>query len=490
MYQIVVDNHDGDKFIIHDSRSNKLKVANAVCELELNKTGSLTFKISPTHPNFSDLKKHMSEIYLLQDNEVIFCGRVLNDETDIYNFKTIVCEGMLGYLLDSVQRAKSYSLTGDSKIKDYLTDILEIHNSQVDDYKKFSVGSITEVDDSETFYKISSYESTLSTLNSDLIDTFNHTYLIPRIKNDKKYIDYLTSNELPINDQVIQFGKNLLSLNRTIKGEEIATAIIPLGATTESTENDNGNNLEIKLTIKDYADGTVEGSIIKKNDYIYDEEAVKKYGWIFKVLNFSGIESDVNELVRQATKQLNYYNKLANTIELNAFDLHLLDANVESFRVGQRVMVYSKNHKLNDFMLVQKMNIDINSPDKTTIVLGDEKRTSIDINNSVSKKMDDTDKTFSDYDKTFDDYDYKLKDYDNKFKNYDDKLKDFEPSKYATKDYLDDKDHFNGKSFNDNIDDYFNNEKGTESYTDLSRYALIKDVQNSFDTLADLIKGV
>ena len=197
MYQIVVDNHDGDKFIIHDSRSNKLKVTNAVCELELNRTGSLTFKISPTHPNFSDLKKHMSEVYLLQDNEVIFCGRVLNDETDIYNFKTIVCEGMLGYLLDSVQRAKSYSLTGDSKIKDYLTDILKIHNSQVDDYKKFSVGSITEVDDSETFYKISSYESTLSTLNSDLIDTFNHTYLIPRIINDKKYIDYLTSNELP-----------------------------------------------------------------------------------------------------------------------------------------------------------------------------------------------------------------------------------------------------------------------------------------------------
>lgn len=496
MYQIVIDNHTDEKFVIHDSRSNHLKVTNAVCDLELNKTGSLTFKISPTHPYFNDIKKHLSEVYLLQDNEIIFCGRILNDETDIYNFKTIICEGMLGYLLDSIQRAKPYSITNNEKIKTYLTDIIKIHNSQVDKYKQFSVGYITEVDSSETFYKISSYEDTLTTLNKDLINTFRHTYLIPRIHNGKKYLDYLKSSDLPKNNQIIQFGKNLLKFNRTVKGEEIATAIIPLGATVR-TDGEDDNKVEYKLDIKDIPDGLIEGTeyiengntygIYKKDDYIYDNGSVKKYGWIFKALTWGDIDNDTKKLVENSVEQLKYYNKLAKNVELNAFDLHLLNANVESFRVGQKVKVYSSLHNLEDnYLIVQKMSININQPDKTTIVLGDEERISIDINNSASKKMDESDKNFNDYDKKFNDYNNKFKDYDNTFNDYDNKLKDydnkfknFDPSNYVT----------NG-NFNDKVNDFFNSKTGTGEITDLSRYALITDVQNALDTIANLISGV
>lgn len=475
MYQIIIDNRDGERLVIHDSRSNNLKVANAVCEVELNKTGSLTFKISPTHPYFNDIKKHSSEVYLVQDGDVIFCGRVLNDETDIYNFKTISCEGMLGYLLDSVQRAKSYSLKGNTKIKDYLTDIINIHNSQVDDYKKFHVGTVTEVDSSETFYKISSYDDTLTTLNDDLINTFNHTYLIPRIHDDIKYLDYLASKQLSVNNQIIQFGKNLLTLTRTIKGEEIATAIIPLGATVK-TDGKDEEKVEYKLDItevEDFTDGTIKHK--KGTDYIYDEEAVKKYGKIFKALMWDGVEKDTQQLVKNAKEQLNYYKKLAKNIELNAFDLHLLDVNIESFRVGQKVRVYSSVHKLDDnYMIVQKMTINLNQPDKTTIVLGDEDRISIDINSSASKKIDESDKTFNDYDKKFNDYNNNFKDYDNKFKDYDNKLKDY----------------VKNNDFDNKTRDFFNRQKGTGSDTDLSKYALKSDVQSAFNTLANLIKGV
>lgn len=475
MYQIIIDNRDGERLVIHDSRSNNLKVANAVCEVELNKTGSLTFKISPTHPYFNDIKKHLSEVYLVQDGDVIFCGRVLNDETDIYNFKTISCEGMLGYLLDSVQRAKSYSLKGNTKIKDYLTDIINIHNSQVDDYKKFHVGTVTEVDSSEIFYKISSYDDTLTTLNDDLINTFNHTYLIPRIHDDIKYLDYLTSKQLSVNNQIIQFGKNLLTLTRTIKGEEIATAIIPLGATVK-TDGKDEEKVEYKLDItevEDFTDGTIKHK--KGTDYIYDEEAVKKYGKIFKALVWDGVEKDTQQLVKNAKEQLNYYKKLAKNIELNAFDLHLLDVNIESFRVGQKVRVYSSVHKLDDnYMIVQKMTINLNQPDKTTIVLGDEDRILIDINSSASKKIDESDKTFNDYDKKFNDYNNNFKDYDNKFKDYDNKLKDY----------------VKNNDFDNKTRDFFNRQKGTGSDTDLSKYALKSDVQSAFNTLANLIKGV
>ncbi len=477
MYQIIVDNHDGNTYILHDSRSNKIRVNDAVCTMEINKTGTLSFTINQTHPNFDVIFKHKSEIYLFQDNDCIFCGRVLNDETDIYNFKNITCEGMLAYLLDSVQRAKAHSYTGDDKISKYLTEILNIHNDQVDDHKKFSVGLISEeIDRSDTFYKISSYEDTLTTLNKDLVGSFNHTYLSASFENGKKVINYVNSKQLPVNNQSIIFGKNLLSLNRSLKGEEIATAIIPLGATVESEETDNGT-VDYKLTIKELPDGLIEGNIYKKDDYIYDKEAVEKYGWIFKTISYDGIEEDTTKLLNEGVKQLNYYSKLASTIELTAFDLHLLDVSVDSFRVGQKVKVYSKLHELNKYLIVQKISIDLDNPSNTTITLSDEERISIDTNSSSSKKNNDAKDKLDELERDWNNNDYIDKDYfgtDDYKNNFNDTFKDYSLT-----------DDFKG-----NMGDYFNTQYGNGGITDLSRYALKTDVQNAFDTLANLLKEV
>lgn len=473
MYQIIVDNHDGDTYIIHDSRSNKVRVQDAICSMELNKTGTLSFTISPTHPHFDKLFKHKSEIYLLQDNDYIFCGRILNDETNIYNFKTIVCEGMLAYLLDSVQRAKAHSIPGDDKIKKYLTDVLNIHNSQVEDHKKFSVGIISEVDSSDTFYKISSDEDTLTTLNKDLVGSYEHTYLSAEFKNGKKVINFVNSSLLPKNDQVIQFGKNLLSLNRQLKGEEIATAIIPLGATVNSEEKENGT-VDYKLDItevNDFTDGNIKH--VKGTDYIIDEEAEALYGRIFKVVNFDGIEDDTTKLLNSGIKQLKYYSKLSSKIELTAFDLHLLNVSVDSFRVGQRVKVYSKLHDLiNKELIVQKISIDLDNPSNTTITLSDEERISIDTNSSSSKKNNDVK----------DEFDELKKDWNNS---------DYIDEKYYNDNFNKNIDGYMGTdNFKNNMDDFFNSQNGNGGLTDLSRYALITDVQNAFDTLANLLKGV
>ena len=500
MYQIIIDNRDGERYVLHDSRSNKIRVLEAKCDLELNKTGTLTFSISPTHPHFDKIFKHKSEIYLFQDDDCIFCGRVLNDEVDIYNFKTVVCEGMLAYLLDSIQRAKSYSIIGDNKIRDYLTEIVNIHNSQVDDHKKFSVGVVSEVDTSETFYKISSYEDTLTTLNKDLVGSYKHTYLIADFKNGKKVINYVnyenyaTDDSIPTNTQVIQFGKNLLALNRSLKGEEIATAIIPLGATVNSEESENGT-VDYKLDITnedDFAEGTIKH--VKGTDYIIDEEAEALYGRIFKVINYDDIEDDTTKLLNSGVEQLKYYSKLASTIELTAFDLHLLDVSVDSFRLGQKVKVYSKLHGLNKYLIVQKISIDLDNPSNTTIVLGDEERISIDVNSSSSKKNNDAKDKLDDLEDKWNNNDYVNKkyfgtdDYKNNFKdNFKNNLNS-DDYKNNFKDNL--RDYLASNDFTKDMDDYFNSKVGTGELTDLSQYALKTDVQNAFDTLANLLKGV
>ena len=85
MYQITCD-----EFVLHDARVDELNVIGAKCNLELNKTGSLTFKIPPTHPYYDKINKHTSEITLYEGDKVLFRGRVLNDEVDFYNFKKLL----------------------------------------------------------------------------------------------------------------------------------------------------------------------------------------------------------------------------------------------------------------------------------------------------------------------------------------------------------------------------------------------------------------
>ena len=175
MYQIVCDN-----YILHDPRIDDLKAINAQCTLEVNKTGLLTFKIPPTHPYYNKIKRHVSQITLYQENTILFSGRVLNDETDFYKIKTIECEGELSYLLDSIQRTKQYHLDGgsDNVIKTYLTDLINIHNSQVDDYKKFKVGVVTVNDSNNYLYKISNYNDTLTCLNEKLLNSYGGYFFI------------------------------------------------------------------------------------------------------------------------------------------------------------------------------------------------------------------------------------------------------------------------------------------------------------------------
>ena len=97
-----------DGVLLYDPRSADYIVAEPKCELEVNKTGNLTFRIAPTHPLYGQIQKLKSEIAVYQDNERLGAFRVLNVEQDFNNIKTVTCEGELAYLLDSIQRAAEY----------------------------------------------------------------------------------------------------------------------------------------------------------------------------------------------------------------------------------------------------------------------------------------------------------------------------------------------------------------------------------------------
>lgn len=469
MYQILLDNLDGERpLILHDSRSNSLRVIEPKCDLELNKTGTLTFKMYPSHKYFNSIKKLHSEISFYQDGKWLFTGRVLNDEVDINNVKTVECEGIMGYFLDSIQRNKEYGIRKSDGsgigFKAYLEDVIKNHNSQVNSEKHFKVGFVTSDEiakELDTIWAISSYDDTLSVLQDNIIDKFNKVYLMVSVDSSKqKIIELKTINDLEVNNQVIQFGKNLLDFTSYVKGEDIATAIIPLGKSQGNEDTESGETLDTKLTINEIPDNKVcdDPIIYKSGDYIYDYENKDKYGLIFKTAEFSEVEDD-KDLLKKAIEKLKYYRNFNTMMEITALDLHFLDVNVDAIRLGQKIQVISRPHNINGWMIVKKMSINIDSPDKTTITLSTEERSNFDYNNSVTKKSADNDTKNKKVNKKVDGLDYITPS----------DLKSYLPS---------------------NLPKYFDSKIGSGDIDDLSRYALKSDVQNAFNTLSSLIRGI
>lgn len=502
MYQILCDD-----CILHDTMIDDLKVINPKCSLELNKTGALTFNIPPTHPYYDKIKKHKSQIALCQDDKVLFCGRILNDESDFENIKVVECEGELSYFIDSIQRPKVYSLSGNTCIKNYITDLITIHNSQVDEAKQFVVGDVTV--DATSVNLTSNYDTT-QTLLDKLISAYGGMFKVRRSKG-KRYLDYV--KEFSDCNQTIQFGKNLVDLTKYLKGEDIYTAIIPVGAKVESeTTSASTSQFEEKTTIESLAN-SLDGTIQKTSDYIYDVEAVKKWGWIWKKLELNNV-SDANELLRVAKETLKNAINDTLSIELTAVDLHLLDVDIDSIFIGDKIRCISPPHGINTMLIVQSMSIDVDNPANSTIKLTSPDNP-FEVDVTLTAKDKETSDTLNDFKGALD----TIPSYDNINNILDttnNKLTEWVRDNYQSNDDINDKVN-DIKEWADqrylkesDLSDYpkksdlseypkksdlseYPKKSELSNYatkTDLSEYAKIADVNAAFEQLATALEGV
>lgn len=326
-----------DSNLIFDSSIEALKIFNAKLDIELNKTGSFSFTIYPSNPHYSKLKKLKSIISVYKKNRLVFKGRILNDTSRFHNEKQITCEGQLAFFIDTQQRYKKQTI----KIFDYLTLLLENHNKYVEEEKNFKLGNVWASNE-EIDVDNADYCTTLEALNS-LVEKHGG-YLWVRNEDDGDYLDYLEDFNI-LSNQSIEFGKNLLDFTETIKGEDIATAIIPIGK-----------------------DGLTIESVNNGLDYIVDEEAVQHFGFICKTVQFDNYIA--SNLLKKGQEYLEKSINLIGSLELTAIDLAGLNADFNSFDLGTYVKVRSKPHNVDTNFLIKKMSIDLLNPTSNKLVLG------------------------------------------------------------------------------------------------------------------------
>lgn len=348
MYQVYCDGQ-----LLHDPRLQEYQLLSPSLSLELNKTGSFTFTQYPNHPMAGLVQKLKSIIEVKKDGAVLFRGRPLSSKEGFYRQQDYTCEGELAFLLDS--RVRPFEMAGG--VTELFTYLINQHNEQVDETKRFQVGTVTVTDPNDYINRSNvTYETTWDILNTRLLNTLGG-YLWVRHEADGVYLDYLA--DFPyMSTQRITFGENLLDYARTRDGSEIATALIPLGARLTDAD---GKQTEERLTISDVNDG---------KDYVYDQAAVEQYGWIFTTQNWDDV-TQAGNLKQKGLDALREKIKTVDTIEMTAADLSQMDKSFDDFRIGQYVFVDSPPHGMDgEKFLVTKMALNLSDPSQNKLIFG------------------------------------------------------------------------------------------------------------------------
>lgn len=338
MYTIYVDDT-----LLYLPGDEELSVLSPMLETQCNAAGTLTFVMLPEHPLYSALHKMRTRIDVRQDDEIIWRGRVLETESDFYRQKTVTCEGELTYLVDSVlhpYKLADYDGTAAGLFRLYLTR----HNEAVSEAQQFQIGNV----DIETLSSVENtgYGNTWDEISDNLID-IHGGFLRVRYDGETRYLDWTKESGTSCG-QVIRFGENLLDLSEYVSASEVVTCLIPYAGQSGS-----------QITIKSVNDG---------KDYIEDAAGIALYGRIWGVTEFD--TKDASTLLEMAKENLHKRLKETITITISAVDLHLLDVNAESFRVGDKVRVVSPPHGIDAEYTCTAISLDLVNPDQSEYTFG------------------------------------------------------------------------------------------------------------------------
>lgn len=351
-----------------------MKVINPKLVMEDSSAGSLTMTLPPSNKAYKTIARLTTDIRVDKDGEELWSGRVLSESMDFWNNRILICEGELAFFNDSSQPPKEYKGLG---IRAFMSDLIDVHNSKVPANRRFVIGAVT-VEDSDFPTRYTNYEKTIELFNA-LVEQYGG-HLRIRKQNGVRYVDYL--KDYPDTcSQLIQFGSNLIEFTRNWDETEFATVLVPLGARLDKSPIEA---LDAYLTVESVNSGSM---------YIQSKESVDSFGWIEKVVKWDKV-TDPSVLLEKAKAYLSDLQFDNMELELSALDLHYMSVDYEAVKLLDEIQVISRPHGMNRLFPVTKLEIPLDSPEKTQFTLGDTVKTSLtsvnnQINSAILQKIED-----------------------------------------------------------------------------------------------------
>ena len=342
MIQVYADNT-----LAYDSRLEDYGLLGLVVTAGLNKGGTATIIMPQHHPAYNIFTSYKTVVTVYRDGVLLFRGRALYPSDDFYNRRTITCEGERCFLRDGIIRPYIYQ-DGPAAI---FASIIELYNSQVDEFKRFEVGTITVTDPNNYIRLESETAETFAAVVDKLVERVGGYIVFTTNAAGKRVINWYEDVTYR-SSQVIEFGENLLDFTRSSSNADLATVIIPYGAKDETTGQ--------RVTIESINEGL---------DFIQDYDAVALRGIIAKAVYWDDITLPEN-LLAKAQQYLASSKLMITSLELTAVDLSDMDKSIDTFQVGDTVQVRSLPHGVDEPFQLTERSYDLLNPANGKVVLG------------------------------------------------------------------------------------------------------------------------
>lgn len=348
MYTIYVD---GALLYAPNLADDGYAVMTPKVKLKLNSASAFSCVIPPTNPTYDGISKLKSVVKVYDGNRRIFRGRVIDDEKDFYSRKSIMAQGELAYLNDSILRPYNYSGT----VAGYFTMLVNQHNSQVGVEKRFAVGNITVTDANDYIIRTSTEAmKTWSEMKSKLLDLLGG-YIVPRYEvengQEVEYLDYLADSGGQ-NSQPIVFAENLLDLDQYIDASEVCTVLVPYG----KADDDTG----VRVGIASVNDGA---------DYIESETGIDLFGKVVGTQVWDDVTEPAN-LLTKAQAALAMSILMSIQLDIRAVDLSRLGADVSAIRIGEYNRVVSPPHGIDAWYQCSEIELRLDKIDGSKFAFG------------------------------------------------------------------------------------------------------------------------
>ena len=357
MYKVKMDG-----YVLYHPEHPSAILNDPLLELETGYAGIFQATIPYENPLYDKVFCRKSMISVFRDDKEIFYGEVRNiPNVDRNRNKQIYCTGALSFLADSIQPQAEYHNMSPVGL---LKTMLDIHNNQVEERKQIHLGQVTITDPNNSLYRYTNYETTLEAIRDKLVDRLGG-YLRLRHENNKLYLDWIGIDQYGnYSTQPIEFGLNLLDYSETISAEDVATALIPLGAVLEGESTIDALDKRVEIS-------SVNGG----KNFVSNPDAIEQFGWIWKTNTWDDVTKPEN-LLRKAKEWLTTTQFETLTLRLSAADLSELGQEYDAFAEGDRVHCLAAPYGMDIVLPIMKLSIPLQNPAGRTLELSNQRQLS------------------------------------------------------------------------------------------------------------------
>lgn len=367
----IYEQNDGTVYTLYKpGEVNKDFISDMSLSLEVNKAGSFSFSILPSHTYYRYIKRFITYISVedLDTNEILFYGRVYSISLNFNGEKKITAEGMLSNLLDCPVYNPNLSGVEAGSIYEMEGRPAELFSMAISAYRALirpdiNLGTIFSEADSYESEKIdvSGGQTVADFIMSELVDG-SGGYIRVRYEGNTgsniiTFIDWLPDPSTPsyvesVNSQMIEFGINLLDIEGEYGDDSIITGIIPTW-----TDENNDKHWATQRVPHPYMPETY----MLQPYVLYGQGAA---GIGVQMIDLPEL-TDQSEALTAAANYTERYcnydlsNEDFNTFRVNALDMHYFGQDVQSIKLYDRVRVISDFHGLNGVYTCTAMNISL-----------------------------------------------------------------------------------------------------------------------------------